>query len=252
MDIFTLIFLCLAGFLAAFVDSMAGGGGIISVPAFMAAGLPPHMVLGTNKFSATMGSLTSSLSYFKSGNCNTKLLKILCPFTLVGSVLGVKAVLLIDESFLQPLVLVLVLIIGIYTFFSKSIGEENSFQGLNKKNISISILFAFILGFYDGFFGPGTGSFLIFGLIKILKVDFLSASANSRVLNFVSNISALIMFALSGNIMYNIGIPVCIFMIVGAKIGTKLAIKKGSKIIKPIFVTMSLCVALKMLAQMFL
>lgn len=251
MNAITFIFLCLAGFLAAFVDSMAGGGGIISVPAFMAAGLPPHIVLGTNKFAATTGSLTSSLNYIKSGKCNFKLIKILGPFTLVGSILGVKAVLLIDESFLQPLVLVLVLAIGIYTFFSKSIGKENSFKGLNKKNIFLSIILALSLGFYDGFFGPGTGSFLIFGLIKILKVDFLTASANSRILNFISNISSLIIFALSGNINYLIGIPVCIFMIFGAKMGTRLAIKKGSKVIKPIFVTMSLAVAVKLLLDMF-
>lgn len=229
---------------------MAGGGGIISVPAFMAVGLPPRMVLGTNKFAATTGSFTSSISYMKSGNCNFKLIKILAPFTLVGSVLGVKAILLLDDSFLQPLVLVLVLIIGIYTFFSKTIGQSNEFNGLNKKNISLSIVLAFSLGFYDGFFGPGTGSFLIFGLIKILKIDFLHASANSRILNFISNISSLIIFGLSGNINFRYGIPVAVFMIIGARLGTKVAINKGSKVIKPIFVTMSLAVALKLLIQL--
>lgn len=251
MNTLTFIFLCFAGFLAAFVDSIAGGGGIISVPAYMIAGLPPHMVLGTNKFTASMASLTSSINFIKSGNCNFKFLKIVAPFTLIGSILGVKAVLLLDESFLQPLVLVLVLAIGIYTFFSKSIGEKDTFKGLNKRNITISIIFAFSLGFYDGFFGPGTGSFLIFGLINILGFNFLKASANARVLNFVSNIAALVTFAFSGNINYLVGIPVCVFMILGAKLGTKLAINKGSKVIKPIFVTMSLAVAIKMLLQLF-
>ncbi len=117
--------------------------------------------------------------------------------------------------------------------------------------MTISIIFAFSLGFYDGFFGPGTGSFLIFGLINILGFNFLKASANARVLNFVSNIAALVTFAFSGNINYLIGIPVCVFMILGAKLGTKLAINKGSKVIKPIFVTMSLAVSIKMLLQLF-
>lgn len=247
MNIYTLTFLCFAGFLASFVDSIAGGGGIISVPAYMIAGLPTHIALGTNKFAASMGSLTSSINFIRSGNCNFKLLKIVAPFTLIGSILGVKAVLLIDEGFLQPLVLVLVLGIGIYTFFSKTLGEKYTFQGFTKKNLSLSILLGFSLGFYDGFFGPGTGSFLVFGFISILGFNFLKASANARVLNFVSNISALVTFAFSGNINYTIGIPVCIFMIIGAKFGTKLAIKKGNKIIKPIFVTMSLAVAIKML-----
>ncbi len=251
MNIYTYIFMCIAGFAAAFVDSIAGGGGIISVPAYMIAGLPPHMVLGTNKFSSTMGSLTSSLSFMKSGNCNLKFLKIVAPFTLIGSILGVKAVLLLNESFLQPLVLILVLFIGVYTFFSKSIGEEDNFNGLTRKNLALSIILAFSLGFYDGFFGPGTGSFLIFGLINILGYNFLKASANAKVLNFISNIAALVTFAFSGNINYLIGIPVCFSMIIGANIGTKLAIKKGSKVIKPIFVTMSLAVAIKMLIQIF-
>lgn len=251
MDTFTFIFLCFAGFLAAFVDSIAGGGGIISLPAYLLAGLPPHMALGTNKFTSSMASFTSSLTFMKSGNCNLKFLKIVAPFTLVGSVLGVKSVLLLDDSFLQPLVLVLVLCIGIYTFFSKSIGMEDNFNGLTKKNLTISIIFAFSLGFYDGFFGPGTGAFLIFGLINILGFNFLKASANAKVLNFVSNIAALVTFALSGKINYLIGIPICFFMIAGAKLGTKLAINKGSKVIKPIFVTMSLAVAIKMLLQIF-
>ncbi|MEG1256379.1 TSUP family transporter [Clostridium sp.] len=249
MNTFTFIFLCFAGFLAAFVDSIAGGGGIISVPAYMMAGLPPHMVLGTNKFTASTASFTSSLSFIKSGNCNFKFLKIVTPFTLIGSILGVKTVLLLDDSFLQPLVLVLVLCIGVYTFFSKSIGAEDNFKGFTKKNIAFSIILAFSLGFYDGFFGPGTGSFLIFGLINILGFNFLKASANARVLNFVSNIAALVTFAFSGKINYLVGIPICFFMILGAKLGTKLAITKGSKIIKPIFVTMSLAVAIKMLIQ---
>lgn len=249
MDIYKLIFLCIAGFLAAFVDSIAGGGGIISVPSYMIVGLPTHIALGTNKFAATMGSLTSSINFIRSGNCNFKLLKIVAPFTLIGSILGVKTVLLIDESFLQPLVLVLILAIGIYTFFSKSLGEEDNFKGLTNKNLCLSILLGFSLGFYDGFFGPGTGTFLVFGFINILGLNFLKASANARVLNFVSNISALVTFAISGNINYLIGIPVCIFMILGAKIGTKLAIKKGNKIIKPIFITMAMAVAVKMLFQ---
>lgn len=249
MNIYKLIFLCMSGFLAAFVDSIAGGGGIISVPSYLIVGLPPHIALGTNKFAASMGSFTSSLNFIRSGNCNFKLLKITAPFTLIGSILGVKTVLLINESFLQPLVLILVLIIGIYTFFSKTLGEKDNFKGFTKKNLFLSIILSFSLGFYDGFFGPGTGTFLVFGFINILGLNFLKASANARVLNFVSNISALITFAISGNIKYAIGIPVCIFMIIGAKLGTKLAIKQGNKIIKPIFITMALAVAIKMLIE---
>jgi len=134
-----IIFLCIAGLLASFVDSIAGGGGLISIPAFMLAGLPPHMVLGTNKFSATAGSFTSSLKFIKSDKANFKLLKYLIPFTFIGAMLGVKAVLNIDQKFLNGLVLVLIMFIGIYTFFSKSLGLENKFYGLTKKSVAYGV-----------------------------------------------------------------------------------------------------------------
>jgi len=241
-----IVLLCIAGFLAAFIDSIAGGGGLISVPAFMLAGLPPHMVLGTNKFSATAGTFTSSLKFIKSGKANFNLLKYLIPFTLLGSMLGVKTVLIIDQTFLNALVLILIMFIGIYTLFSKSLGLEDKFQGLTKKNVIYGIFLALSLGFYDGFFGPGTGSFLVFGLINIFGFNFVCSSANARILNFTSGITALILFAISGKINYMLGLPVAVSMIIGAKIGTSIALKKGSKLIKPIFITMSLAVALKM------
>lgn len=245
------LLLAVAGFSAAFIDSIAGGGGLISMPSYLLAGVSPHFSLGTNKFSSTTASFTSSYKFYKSGLVNMKLLKILAPFTLIGSVIGVNTVLLLNQDFLYVLVLILILIIGIYTFFSKDIGKENNFTGLNKKNIIIGIIFAFLLGFYDGFFGPGTGSFLLFALIKIYKFDFLHGTANTKCLNFISNIAALITFALKGFINYKLGIVVAIFSILGAKVGTKVAISSGAKIIKPIFLTMSLAVAIKMLINLF-
>jgi uncharacterized membrane protein YfcA len=243
----TIILLCIAGFVAAFVDSIAGGGGLITVPAFMLTGLPTHMVLGTNKFSATAGSFTSSLKFIRSGKANFKLLKYLIPFTFLGSMLGVRAVLNIDQKFLNGLVLILIMFIGIYTLFSKSLGLEDKFQGLTKKNVFYGIILAFSLGFYDGFFGPGTGSFLVFGFISIFGFNFLASSANARILNFTSGITALVLFAISGKINYTLGVPVAISMVIGARMGTTVALNKGSKLIKPIFVTMSLAVAVKML-----
>jgi uncharacterized membrane protein YfcA len=246
----TLIFLCIAGFFAALIDSIAGGGGLISLPAFLLAGIPPHFALGTNKFAATCASFTSSLKFAKSGKVKFELLKYLIPFTFIGAVLGVKSVLKIDQKYLYTMVLVLVLAVGIYSFFSKSIGLQDKYTGIKKKGLILGILLTFSLGFYDGFFGPGTGSFLIFGLIGIFGFDFVKASGNARVLNFISNLTALVVFALNGQVNYSYGVPVAIFMIIGARIGTKLALKNGSKLIKPIFVTMSLAVACKMLFNM--
>lgn len=246
-----LLVLCPAGFLAALIDSIAGGGGLISVPAYLMAGVPPHLALGTNKFSSTAGSFTSSLKFARSGKVTKELLKYVVPLTLIGAVLGVSSVLKINQNFLYKLVLVLILCVGIYSLFSKSIGKEDKFKGLTKKTIILGMLLALSLGFYDGFFGPGTGSFLIFGLIGIFGFDFVKASGNAKVLNFVSNITSLLLFALHGQINYLLGIPVALCMMLGARIGTSLALKNGSKLIKPIFITMSLGVACKMLYQMF-
>jgi uncharacterized protein len=243
----TIILLCVAGFAAAFVDSIAGGGGLISLPALLLAGVPPHLSLGTNKFASTCASFTSSIKYAKSGNVNFKLAKYLVPCTLIGAIAGVSAVLKMSQDFLYPFVLVLVLSVGVYSLFSKSIGKEDNFTGLTRKNVTLGCILAFVLGFYDGFFGPGTGSFLIFGLIKIFHFDFLKAGGNARILNFTSNIASLVVFAISGKIMYLYGIPCAIAMIFGARLGTIFALNHGTKLIKPIFVTMSLCVAIKML-----
>lgn len=243
----TIIFLCIAGFISAFVDSIAGGGGLISVPAYILSGLSPAYVLGTNKFSASFSSGASSFKFIKSGRINFKLIKYLLPFTFIGAAIGVKTVLSINEDILNVLVIIMVLFIGIYSLFSKSLGVENRFKGINKKNITSGILLAFFLGFYDGFFGPGTGSFLIFGMIKIFGFDFVNSAGNARLMNFASNIISLILFAVSGKIYYAYGLPVAVFMILGARFGTKVALKRGTRIIKPIFITMSLALAFKLL-----
>lgn len=242
-----LILLCIFGFIAAAVDSIAGGGGLISLPAFLLAGLPARLALGTNKFCSTSGTLMSSFQYNKSSKINFKLVKYLAPFTLLGAALGVLTVLTIDETFMQTIVLIAILFVGIFSLLSKSRGITNNFKRLTKKNITLGILLAFSIGFYDGFLGPGTGSFLIFGFISIFGFDYINASGNGKFLNLISNITALILFAIHGQVNYVLAIPVAICMIFGAKLGTRLALLKGAKIIKPVFISMSLAVAIKML-----
>ncbi|OFI06299.1 hypothetical protein CLOACE_10720 [Clostridium acetireducens DSM 10703] len=245
--LFNIVLVCIAGFIAAVVDAIAGGGGIISVPAFLIAGIPPHMTLGTNKFCATCGSLTSSINFFEYKKTNFSLLKYLIPFTFIGAILGANTVMKLDPKYLNGIVLALLIFVGIYSLLSRDLGKEDNFQGLNKKNLTLGIILSFSLGFYDGFFGPGVGSFLLFGLIGIFKFDFTKASGNGKILNFVSNITSLVLFAVNGQVNYLYGIPAALSMIIGARFGSKLAIKKGSKLIKPIFITMSLLMAVKML-----
>jgi uncharacterized protein len=247
---YNLVFLCIASFFAAFVDSISGGGSIISIPAFLIAGVPPHIALGTNKFASGFSTLSSSLKFTQSSKVNFKVLKYLIPASFFGAILGVLAVLSMDSSFLQSVIPLLLILVGIYSLFSKKIGSEDNFKELTKKNIVLGILLSFVLGFYDGFLGAGVGVFYIFGLISIFKFDFVRAAGNCKVLNFAGNISAIAMFALKGQVSLRIGIPVAICMVLGARFGTKIALNKGAKLIKPIFVTMSLVVASKMLFQL--
>lgn len=250
--IYRIIFLAIAGFLSAFVDAIAGGGGMISIPAYFIVGFPADATLGTNKLSATSGSLVSTIRFAKSGKTDKEILKYILPFSFLGAILGVKTVLLIDPDALKPIVLTLLLAVGVYSVFSKDMGMEDNFQGANKKNIVLGSILGFIMGFYDGFFGPGTGSFIIFGLIKIYKFDFVRASGNAKAMNFISNITSLILFALNGRINYLMGIPMAIAMIGGALVGSKLAVREGSKFVKPFFVVMSLAVAIKMLYELLI
>jgi uncharacterized membrane protein YfcA len=246
-----LLFLCFAGFVASIVDAIAGGGGIISLPAYLLFGIPPQMALGTNKFSGTASSLTSSYHYFRYGKTNNKLLKILIPFSLLGASLGVLTVLQINQHSLRIILSLLIFSMGIYSFFSKKMGNNNNFVGLTTSNLIYGSFFAFLLGFYDGFFGPGAGSFLLFVFIKIYRYDFLNASGNAKVLNFISNIASLTLFALNGKIVYLYAIPVSLFMVLGAITGSRIAYSKGSKIIKPLFILMSLVIACKLLFDFY-
>jgi uncharacterized membrane protein YfcA len=176
-------------------------------------------------------------------------MKFTVPCTLAGSVIGVLTALKIDQGFLQVIILVLIFATAIYTIVKKDFGSEDKFEGLTRKNIIQGCIFAFSLGFYDGFFGPGTGSFLIFLFIRIYGFDFTAASGNSKVLNFVSNITSLVMFSINGKIYYMLGIPIGFAMIAGARVGSKIAIKNGAKVIKPIFVTIALVLTLKLLYE---
>ena len=246
-----LTIICILGFFAAMVDAIAGGGGLISLPALLMVGVPPHLALGTNKFAASLASLNSSITFARSGKVHFQLIKWQIPLTLIGAFLGAWAVLGVSSDFLNKAVLFLILLVGIYTLVHHNLGMENRFKGLNSSNIILGCLFAMILGFYDGFFGPGTGSFLIFSFIALFGFDFVAASANSKVLNFTSNFASLLMFAWNGKILYAYGIPMASFMILGSYVGTRLAIHRGAGLVKPVFVTMSLLVAVKLMFQYF-
>jgi uncharacterized protein len=250
-DLIMLLFLIGAGFAASFIDSAVGGGGLISVPALLFTGLPPGLVLGTNKLAGTMSSLTSSASFLVSGKIQIRLVAALFPLSLAGSVLGTFTVKQIPTSFLKPLVVVLLIAVTIYTLCKKNWGNQSRFQGLTRKNSIILGGGALLLGFYDGFFGPGTGSFLIF-MFLLLGFDFVGASANSKGLNLASNLGSLTTFFALKSVNIYYGLPMGLAMIAGALVGSQVAIRKGSTYVKPLFVSVTMLLIGKQLWDMWM
>lgn len=233
-------------FIAGLVDAIAGGGGLISVPAYLVAGLPPHYALGNNKMSSCFGTLVSTLRYFHHGMIDLPVALISAVFALIGSTLGTKTVLAIDPYFLNYLLIILLPLITIFSIINKKLGLHNHSHLISlQKRIILSIFAGLIIGFYDGFFGPGTGSFLILSFTLLMKYDFVVANGNTKVINLASNIAAMITFIIGGKIIYSIGIPAAIFGIAGNLVGSKFVVKKGNKLIKPIFITVFTVLFLK-------
>lgn len=227
------------GFLAAFVDSVVGGGGLIALPALLAAGLPPHLALGTNKLAGTMSSLTSTITFFRSGHVDLRMSGKLVPFTAVGAVAGTLLLQLVPSDWLRPLVVVMLLLVTVYTLFRKDWGKVNTLKALTRKGWVVMAAAALLLGGYDGFFGPGTGSFLIFAFL-LLGLDFVKAAGNAKLLNFTSNLFALATFFFLGSISYSVGLLMGAAMVVGSLVGSRVAIKQGAKYVRPLFIGVSI------------
>lgn len=242
-----ILFLCLSGFVAGFIDSTVGGGGLISLPTLLFTGLPPALALGTNKLAGTLCALSSTLSYLRSGKITFKLVRYLLPLSLVGSIIGACLVHFLPSSFLRPMVIVLLIAVTLYTIFKRDLGKLSTYSGLKKKAIWVTSLVALIIGFYDGFFGPGTGSFLIIAFL-LIGFDFIQASGNAKALNFASNVGALGTFLFLHAVNYEYGLIMGLSMATGAISGSQVAIRKGVTYVRPIFI----CVTLIMIGKQIL
>jgi hypothetical protein len=226
-----------AVFLAGLVDSIAGGGGLLSVPAYLAAGLPPHYVLGNNKFSSSFGTLFATLRYHQHGMIDVRVALLSAFFALIGSFLGSSVVLLLSPDFLRILLVVLIPIVAVLTLTNRSLGRENhSHRQSRQRKYGLAAAAALLLGFYDGFFGPGMGMFLILFFTLALKYDFVTANANTKVVNLASNVAAVVTFIAHGKVIFAIGIPAAAAGIAGNLLGAKLVIRRGSSLIRPVFI----------------
>lgn len=249
-----IIVLCIAAFSAGFIDSIVGGGGLVQTPATLIT-LPNHPIatlLGTTKIPAFAGTSIAALQYAKRVILEKKLLLLMCGIALCMSFLGSATVTLVENSFMKPLMLIILIIVAIYTFTKKNFGLTVTKTITLKKQNILSAIAAFLLGFYDGFFGPGTGSFLLLFFITTLGFDFLKASAHAKFVNLATNLGSILFFSTSGNILYRFAIPMAICNISGSFFGARLAILKGNKFIRVFFLIVILATILRFAYDVFI
>lgn len=244
LELDTILIIILFGFLAAFIDSVVGGGGLITIPALLFAGLNPAAAVATNKLAGTLGSFTSTLMFYRAGNLDLKSVMKFFPLSFIGSLLGAWTVHVIDPALFKPLMLVMLIAVAIYTIMKKDWGSVSTYERLTPKRLLIFAAVLTLIGFYDGFLGPGTGSFLMFAFLFI-GFDFLRAAGSAKLLNFGSNVSALILFMILGQVHYAIGLIMGISGIFGSIVGSRFAIKRGSGYVRILFIVVTTVLIVK-------
>ena len=247
LTIATALFLLAASFFAGFIDSIAGGGGLIQLPALL-IGLPKSEtaeVLGTNKLSAVFGTTTAAALYRKQIKPDPKVLIAMGVPAFVGSAGGAVLASKIPTSSMRPMVLVLLIVVAIYTWFKPDLGKFENIRHLPKRRVQIAAFAGVVIGFYDGIFGPGTGSFLMLILVASLGYAFITASAIAKVVNVATNVGAIMVFGINGAVIWQIGIILGVANISGALLGARLAIKGGSTLVRKVFLIVTVALIVK-------
>ena len=237
MEFDLILSLIFFAFCAGAIDAAVGGGGLIQIPALMGA-LPNYAtatVFGTNKLASICGTASAAFSYLRQVKLQWKLLAVIGVTAFVSSFGGAACVSLVPQEILRPFVLFMLIVIAIYTFFKKQFEQVHNQQELTNKMLLIAGIGGLAIGFYDGIFGPGTGSFFIFFFIRYLKVDFLHASALSKIGNFMTNFAALSFFIPTGHVLFQLGLLMAVANVVGSLVGVKMALKYGSGFIRILF-----------------
>ena len=237
METYVLVLLCAAAFAAGFIDAIVGGGGLIQTPMglILLPNLPVSTVIGTLKIPAFIGTSFAAYQYLKKVDMNWKLLCIMMLLALPSAFLGSTLLTYVSNDFMKPLLLVVLSFLVIYTYAKKNFGEHIEKNHPPRTQILNAIGISFIVGLYDGFIGPGTGSFLVVAFIAIMGFDFLHASANAKMVNLATNFGSIFLFILKGKIIWAIALPMAASNALGGWIGAKLAINKGNSFIRIFF-----------------
>jgi uncharacterized membrane protein YfcA len=239
----TYVILFIAAFLASLIDSIAGGGGLLTTPAMLLVGISPLNTLATNKFQSCFGTFTSTYNYYKNGLLTEPRRFLYFFLSFGGSMVGTFLVSRISNEVLESIIPIL--LISAAVFFILNRGPSTS-------NKSSSLIFIFnvivvLIGFYDGFFGPGTGSFFVLAFVIIKGISIMEATAITKLLNFASNFAAFIIFALKGYVIWELGLIMAVAQIGGANLGSRFAISNGEKVVRPVLVIVSVLLSIRIL-----
>ena len=241
MSIEVALFLAIASGFAGFVDAMAGGGGLIQLPALI-VGLPNKelpLILGTNKVPSIFGTAAAARNYFKNIKPDIPLTLSMMGPAFIGSMGGASLAAAVPKDFFKPFIVFLLVIVAIYTWVKPELGMSENLKYTHKKRLAIVALIGLLIGFYDGIFGPGTGTFLVFFLVSGIGYAFLKASGTAKLVNISTNAGAILSFQLTGHIWWQLGLLLAFANVTGAIIGSRLAIKGGSPLVRKVFLAVT-------------
>ena len=241
MGIETIVFLVFAASFAGFVDAVAGGGGLIQLPALLIgiAAKPIPTILGTNKVISIFGTTTAAANYFRTVKPDLKLTSYMAVPAFIGSALGARLASSFPTPVFRPLIIFLLILVAIYTWRKPELGISEKLKFTQRQRHQIVFVMGLTIGFYDGIFGPGTGTFLIFLLVGLVGYGFLKASATAKFINIATNLGAIISFQLTGHIWWKLGLALAIANVCGAIIGSRLAIRGGSPLVRKVFLVVT-------------
>ena len=230
------LIVCPLVFLGGLIDAVAGGGGLITLPAYLLAGLPAHIASGTNKCGNAFGTFLSTGRFLKRGNIHAPSAAAGAAGALAGAWLGARLNLIMPEQVLYYVMLAVVPVMAVFLLLKRDFGQEDRSGELSRGQLmAMALGIGLVIGGYDGFFGPGAGTFLMLAFTGLCRFDLLTASGNTKVANSASNLASLVTFAIAGKVMWSVGVPAAVCGIAGNYVGSSLALKGGAKVIRPMF-----------------
>jgi hypothetical protein len=247
------LLLCAAALVAGWVDAIAGGGGLIQLPALLVLvpGASPAQVLATNKLSSVFGTAVASSVYVRRVSPDLRTALPMAGAAVLGSAAGAACSFLLPKSLFRPLVLVLLVLVGLYTVRRPGLGEVQNLRHTGARHLTTALVAALGIGFYDGIFGPGTGSFLTFALVVLMGYSFVQASAKARIVNLATNIGALAVFVPQGAPMYRLGLAMAACNVLGGRLGAVTAVSRGSAFVRAVFLVVVGILVIRLTADVF-